>query len=186
MRLVAPEANLQTARLTLEPITAAHADALYPSLQDERLYTFIPQDPPQSLRELAARYQRLSTRLSPDGHEAWLNWAMRLNATSDYAGTLQATVYPNATALLAYMCFEPFQRQGFAKEGCQRVLDLLAGDYGVRLVAAEIDTRNRASISLIESLEFSRVAFHRDADVFKGSSSDEYRYERRFPPTRLA
>ena len=60
MRLVAPGATLHTPRLALEPITVAHAAALYPALQDERLYTYIPQDPPRSLQELEARYRRLS------------------------------------------------------------------------------------------------------------------------------
>jgi L-amino acid N-acyltransferase YncA len=41
----------------------------------------------------------------------------------------------------------------------------------------KIDTRNVASIALVESLGFERVAFHKDADHFKGSSSGEYRYE---------
>jgi ribosomal-protein-alanine N-acetyltransferase len=181
MRLVAPEVTLHTPRLALEPMSVAHAAALYRSLQDERLYAFIPQDPPRSLPELEARYRRLSSRLSPAGDEAWLNWALRLRAMGAYVGTVEATVYPAGTTLIAYMCFSPFQRQGYAKEGCQCVLDLLARDYEVRLVAAEIDTRNQASIALVESLGFTQVALHQHADVFKGSSSDEYRYERRFP-----
>ena len=41
---------------------------------------------------------------------------------------------------------------------------------------AEIDTRNIASIRLVESLGLSRVATTREADFFKGASSDEYKY----------
>jgi len=43
--------------------------------------------------------------------------------------------------------------------------------------AAEIDPRNVSSIALVESLGFRRIAFQKNADHFKGSSSDEYRYE---------
>lgn len=173
------EMALTTTRLLLEPLVPAHAAALYPLLQDVRLYTYIPEDPPTSLEALTARYQRLTARHSPDGQEVWLNWVAHLRAGSDYMGTFQATVEPDGTALLAYMIFPLYQRQGFAREGCERVLQHLVDDYQVRLVVAEIDTRNRASISLVESLGFTQVAERPAADYFKGAVSDEYRYEYR-------
>src|SRR5919205_1898799 len=91
--LVEPEALLETPRLLLEPILPAHAPMIYEPLQDERLYRFIPQDPPASLRALKDRYGFLSARRSPDGREAWLNWAMRERSSGEYAGTLEATVH---------------------------------------------------------------------------------------------
>ncbi len=72
--------------------SVAHAEALYPLLQDERLYTYIPQEPPLSVEALAARYQRLATRRSPDGRQVWLNWAARLHARQEYVGMFQATI----------------------------------------------------------------------------------------------
>jgi ribosomal-protein-alanine N-acetyltransferase len=175
--LVEPEARLETPRLFLEPILPAHAARLNEQLQDERLYQFIPQDPPATLQALEDRYDFLSTRRSPDGREAWLNWAVRERTSGDYAGTLEATVHDNRTATVAYMVFVPRQRRGFAAEACGRLLTHLFQNYRVGMVAAKIDTRNVASIALVESLGFERVAFHKDADHFKGSSSDEYRYE---------
>ena len=86
-------------------------------------------------------------------------------------------MHDNRTATVAYMVFVARQRRGFAAEACGRLLAHLFQDYRVGVVAAEIDTRNTASIALVESLGFERVAFHKDADHFKGSPSDEYRYE---------
>jgi len=43
---------------------------------------------------------------------------------------------------------------------------------------ALIDTRNAASIALVERLHFSRVARVENADYFGGCASHEYRYER--------
>jgi RimJ/RimL family protein N-acetyltransferase len=173
------EAVLKTPRLWIEPLIPAHAIRLYELLQDERLYEFIPQDPPASPQALEDRYVALSSRRSPDGREAWLNWALRGRRSGDYAGVLEATAHENLTATLAYMIFAPYQRRGLAAEACSRLLAHLFEDYRVSAVAAEIDTRNVASIALVESLGFERVAFHKDADHFKGSSSDEYRYELR-------
>ncbi len=184
MHLIEPEAILKTARLLLEPLAPSHTPALYEPLQAEAIYEFLPEKPPASSETLAARYQRLSARKSPDGQEIWLNWAMRLRKEDAYVGILQATVYHDATAYLAYILFPPFWKQGYAKEGCRRVLDHLFKDYQIVSVSAEIDTRNTASIKLIESLGFQRVATTLNADFFKGSTSHEYRYALSAPLTR--
>jgi RimJ/RimL family protein N-acetyltransferase len=163
--------------MVLEPLVVEHAAKVFPLLQDEALYRFIPQEPPAALDEVEARYRRLSTRRSPDGSERWLNWAARLRTTGEYAGTFEATVRPGGTALLAYMLFTSHQHQGYAREGCRAVLDDVAQNYRVGLVVAEIDTRNLASIALVEALGFRRAQMKRGADFFKGTTSDEYRYE---------
>ena len=86
MRLIEPEAVLETPRLVLEPLQITHAPLLYESLQSEAIYKYIPEDPPASVETLVARYQQISRRISPDGQELWLNWAMRLRAEESYAG----------------------------------------------------------------------------------------------------
>src|SRR6202171_4399454 len=79
----------------------------------------------RSSEALATRYQRLSSRRSPDGQQVWLNWAMSWRNEDRYVGTLQATISPDAAAYLAYILFPAFWRQGYAKVGCGRILDLL-------------------------------------------------------------
>jgi RimJ/RimL family protein N-acetyltransferase len=177
MARIDPELPLETARLRLEPLVVGHAAALFEALQAPDLYTYNPQDPPSSPEILTARYATLSSRRSPDGREVWLNWALRQRATGDYVGTVQTTVRADQTALLAYMIFVPFWRQGYAREACARVLAHLFEEYHLSCVAAEIDTRNAASMRLVEALGFTRVATTPGADFFKGSASDEYRYE---------
>ena len=177
MHLVQSESILETSRLLFEPIHPSHALALFEPLQSSAIYNFIPESPPTSAEALAARYQKLAVRTSPDGQELWLNWGMRLRNNDEYVGVLQATVYPDATAYLAYILFPPFWKQGYASEGCRRILELLFTDYQVRIVIAEIDTRNTASMKLVEHLGFQRVGTKLDADFFKGSTSHEYHYE---------
>jgi len=53
--------------------------------------------------------------------------------------------------------------------------------YKVSRVGTEIDTRNTASTRLVEALGFALVALTPNADFFKGTASDEYRYERSAP-----
>jgi ribosomal-protein-alanine N-acetyltransferase len=74
--------------------------------------------------------------------------------------------------------FTPFQRQGFAAEAVEAVLAHLKKDAGVREARALLDTRNEASWRLMERLGFRRDRTIKDADQFKGASSDEYEYLR--------
>lgn len=176
MQLIVPETTLETSRLFLEPLVESHARLIYKQLQDERLYLFIPQEPPISMQVLETRYHTLSTRLSPDRQKVWLNWVVR-RKEGTYIGTLEATVYPNQTGAIAYLIFPSFWRQRYAKEGCSPVINHLFKNYKVKVIAAEIDTRNIASIQLIESLGFKCVSRQENADFFKGCASHEYRYE---------
>ncbi len=54
---------------------------------------------------------------------------------------------------------------------------LITNVCGMRLVRAEMDSRNLPSRKLVESLNFRQVAFKKKADFFKGADSDEYVYE---------
>ena len=177
MKFASTEPTLETRRLRLEPLVPSHASDTYEGLLDEAIYRFIPRDPPMSRQALKERYRSLQSRRSPDGSEVWLNWALRANETDEYVGTLQATVRADLTAEIAYVVFPAFWRQGYAREGCGRMLDFLFESYQVTAVSALIDTRNTPSIRLVESLGFARVDTIKGADFFKRAVSDEYRYE---------
>lgn len=176
MRLIHPEQVIDTERLRLEPLQPDHAARLFALLQDPGLYHYIPQEPPVSQSLLMQRYQQLARRLSPAGDQAWLNWAISLTATGAYIGQVEATIFEDQTAYLAYLIGSAFWGQGYASEACTRIIQLLFDDYGVTQIKAEIDTRNTASLRLLERLGFTRIGYQANADFFKNSSSDEYTY----------
>lgn len=178
--MILGERILETDRLRLEPLRESHAAELFDLLSDHRLYEFIPQDPPTTLDALASRYRFLESRHSPDGDEAWLNWAVRSTEDGICVGTVQVTIAPDRRAQLAYEIGVPFWRRGFATEACARVISALFED-GIPEVWAELDTRNVASIRLLERLGFTRGALRRNADRFKGADSDEWTYTLRRP-----
>jgi [ribosomal protein S5]-alanine N-acetyltransferase len=175
--IIMSELPIETPRMMLEPLVPRHAPTVYEELLNPELYQYIPQNPPQALQEVETRYGLLAARKSPDGQDIWLNWAARLRQEQTYIGTFQATVHTNQMAEIAYSVFVRFWKQGYGREGCYHVLEHLFSRYDVMTVGAEIDTRNIASINLVESLGFTRVSLTKNADYFKGASSDEYRYE---------
>lgn len=169
------ETFFETERLRLEPLRESHAAELFELLSDPRLYQFIPQDPPESLMWLAARYKLLESRTSADGTEAWLNWVARAKPDGACIGSVQITLERDGRAQLAYEIGAPHWRRGFVTEACVRVIEALF-EQGATEVWAELDTRNEASIRLLERLGFQRGALRQKADHFKGSDSDEWTY----------
>ncbi len=178
MQLIHPEMVLPTQRLVLEPLKQLHAALLYPILQDSQIYDYIPQKPPTSLKALEQRYQKLERRLSPTDEEAWLNWAVRLKSREQFIGRIEASISSKRRADFAYMFGSQFWNNGYATEACQKVLQVLSDDYEIIEFIAQVDTRNKASIRLLERLGFEQVEHQAAVDFFKGSSSDEYTYRR--------
>ena len=168
------ETVLHTQRLTLEPLTEAHADELLEPLADPRLYVHVPQDPPVSLAALRERFVFLGARRSPVGDQLWLNWVMRDKHDGQARGRVQATVTTGARAWIAYEVFPEHWGRGFATEACRRMIEWLIDTLGVQQFAAEVDSLNSASLRLLERLGFQRVALHEAADEFKGRVSDEW------------
>lgn len=167
--------KLESERLTLEPLVEEHAALTFDLWQDEHLYTFIPFTPPADVASLERRYRMLSGRRSPDGTEEWLNWFVRERSSSAYVGLIQVTISSGVSAYLAYFTFTPYWGRGYANEACRAALHFLF-ESGVQEIVAEIDTRNIASIRLIEKLGFTQVAYTPGAAEIRGEMSDEYRY----------
>jgi len=159
-----------TQTIVLEPLRAAHAIALYPLLADPDLWRFTDREPPASCEALAARYARLESRRSPDGRQAWLNWAVA-DAAGGFVGFVQATV-ENACAEIAYVIGARFQGRGYATRAVRAMLVELKRHHAVSRFTASVDERNTASVRLLARLNFvlidatatSSLRFERAAD----------------------
>ena len=169
------ERLFETERLRLEPLRVSHATELFELFSDDRMYLFVPQQPPATLAALTKRFALLETRRSPDGGEDWLNWALRSKADGACVGCVQVTIRPDHRAQLAYELGVPYWGRGFATEACSCVIEALFAD-GMSEIRADLDTRNLASMRLLERLGFRCNHLRRNADFFKGSDSHEWTY----------
>lgn len=166
-----------TARLRIEPLAPTHAAALFEDLRDPALYEFIPDEPPPTPGALLQRFAHLAAGPGPErraGGEVWRNWVMVDRADERPVGTLQATLY-GQRAVIAYAVVRRRWREGFATEGVTWLCGALAA-AGVVRAEAFIDTRNTASIELVERLGFLRTRTIVGAAHFKGHDSDEHVY----------
>jgi ribosomal-protein-alanine N-acetyltransferase len=165
--------KLETSRMILEPITVGHAEELVELFADPRLHTFVPFEPP-TLEQQQKRCARWEQGKSPDGLEIWLNWTGRDKASGQVMAHFQSGVKLDHTASIGYVVSRKFQGQGFALEGMMVVLDVLRDRFHVAEVKAWTDTRNEASHRLARKLGMEVIETIKDADNFKGTTSDEY------------
>lgn len=168
---------IRTERLILTPLKVDHAAAMFEGLLDADSYAFLPDIPLTDVAALATRYERLQRGRSPDGREIWLNWVIGFTDAPALCGYVQFTVQPYARrALVAYFVFAASRQRGIAHEAVAAALAEVIAHFPLAHVDAEIDTRNAASIALIERLGFVRQRLVRNADQFKGVVSDEVHY----------
>jgi [ribosomal protein S5]-alanine N-acetyltransferase len=171
--------TLSTKRLTLEPVTAAHAAEAWTGVNDDRMWTYFPELRPRSLEHLHTIYERRE-RGSPDSLSTWLNYICRERASGAIAGEAQATILKDeGVAYVAYAIFSAFQRKGYAREAVSTLIEHVRSQYGIDRFRAEMDTRNEPSYRLAESLGFKRIETHKG--IIHGTIvADEYLYELRF------
>jgi [ribosomal protein S5]-alanine N-acetyltransferase len=144
--------TLNTSALILEPQTADHAEAMFEVLSDPAIYEF-ENAPPASADWLHTRFSKLEARASPDGAEQWLNWVIRLTASQQLAGYVQATII-DQQALLAYELSSTHWGKGIARAAVSAVLQELAQHYGIKQYFAILKQRNYRSKKLLDRLGF--------------------------------
>ena len=144
---------IQTGRLTLEPQTAAHAEAMFAVLSDPAIYEY-ENEPPPSVEWLRARFTKLESRRSANGREQWFNWVIRL-PTSELIGYVQATVHRDDRAAIAYELSSAYWGRGLARQAVQAMMCELVQHYQVRSLSTVLKRENLRSMRLLERLGFS-------------------------------
>jgi ribosomal-protein-alanine N-acetyltransferase len=154
---------ITTGSFTLEPQLAAHAQEMYVVLGDPAIYQY-ENEPPPSLEWLRARYARLESRLSPEGHEQWLNWVIRL-PTSQLIGYVQATVQSDSRAAIAYVLSSAYWGRGLARQAVETMISELVDHYRVCSLSAVLKRENQRSLRLLQRLGFSLASPGQHAEL---------------------
>jgi len=163
---------VRTGDLSLEPQLTAHAADMFEILCDPAIYQF-ENEPPSSLAWLADRYLRLESRQSADGSQQWLNWVIRV-PDGAVAGYVQATIYPDARAAIAYVLSSQYWGQGLARRSVQAMIGELAGHHGVRCFSAVLKRDNVRSSRLLQRLGFAPATARLCSEF--GTETDELAY----------
>ena len=150
--------TLHTPRLRLEPLLRTHAPAMFELLHDAEVYRHLDDPPPPSVQALELVYARLESRLSADGREAWLNWALVRAENRRALGFVQATLQAPERVWVAYALGRRHWGQGYAREAMRAMLEHLCGDFGARRFLASVEAANQRSLALLAALGFHEAA----------------------------
>lgn len=172
---------LLSARLNLEPLLRGHADELFGLLSEERIYRWISSAPPTDVELLRAAWRRGESRVSPDGTEAWLNWALLRRDNGSYVGILDVTVDDGGIAVnLGYRIFTGHCGEGYATEATRVVVAHLVS-CGIGEIRAYVTSGNDASERVLIKCGFMRTRVLPDNDRIRGVLHDDVEYV--FRPT---
>ena len=161
--------ELATPLCVLEPQVASHAEKIFHVLSDPAMYEF-ENAPPESEVWLHERFRKLEARQSPDGSQRWLNWVVRLH-DGQLAGYVQATVFADGHALIAYELASRHWRRGIGTSSVNAMMEELALHYGVGRYVAVLKARNARSLGLLASMGF--AAATSDEAARHGPEPDE-------------
>jgi RimJ/RimL family protein N-acetyltransferase len=151
---------MQSKNLHFEPLTAAHADDLFPVLTMPSVLAFIdPTGEPPTLEELRTEYAtraRGPVKLTTPA-EAWFNMTIYLKADSPRAiGRLEATRY-GEWGEIAYLLGEAWWGKGLAFEAMSWWHDHLEAIVPSTQWWATVHPANQRSIRLLNRLKYEEV-----------------------------
>jgi len=136
---------IETQRLLLAPLRVQDADEMSVLLDDASLHEFTGGLPDTA--------DRLRARYAVDDR-GWLNWAVRLRATGEAVGTVQATLSREGERLcatLAWVVAAGHQRNGYAREAAAAMAAWLRS-RGVDVLIAHVHPGHAASIGVARHL----------------------------------
>jgi RimJ/RimL family protein N-acetyltransferase len=132
-------------------------------------------DAPFALAEASSLIAELAA--GDPGEPGWFQWAIERIDEPGIVGDLGVNLLDDEQqAAIGYTMDPAFQGRGYATEAVARMLEHLFAEKGLHRVSAECDTRNDASVRLLEHLGFRREAHLRSSTWSKGEWCDDYLY----------
>jgi [ribosomal protein S5]-alanine N-acetyltransferase len=161
--------------LTFEVLDESHADALYPEFSEEESFRYTAGKRPASFQALRQEFAGLCAGPAPGSNETWLNWVVREPATGHLVGAVQASVFSDGALWIGYRIIRSASGRGVATAAVQWLLGELASRYPGRVALAAVDTRNDASLRVMEKCGFSLI--RTEAAEIRGEPTMDHVFE---------
>jgi aminoglycoside 6'-N-acetyltransferase len=172
---MAPMDAIRSERLLLRRLAAGDADALAAYRSDPEVARYQSWDTPFSTEEARSLIADFAGA-DVDG-PGWFQWAVERVDEPGIIGDLGVNLLDDGKqAEIGYTIAPAFQGCGYGSEAITRMVDHLLVDRRLHRVSAECDTRNEASLRLLERLGFRREGHRRSSTWSKGEWTDDYLY----------
>lgn len=156
--------EIVTTRLRLDALRAEDAPALFAYRSDPAVSRWQGWKPKTEAE--ATRFIADQSGVVPDTPGAWWQRAIRLRDTGELIGDLGLHFLAEATVELGITLAPARQRQGYAREALEVMLDFVFGGLRKQHVIARVMPRNFMCMRLLETLGLKRYAIQQDEVVF--------------------
>jgi aminoglycoside 6'-N-acetyltransferase len=168
---------LVTDRLTIRRFRADDADAFATYRSDPDVARYQGWGTPFTV-EQARRFIAELDGTHPDTPAQWFQFAVTDGASGQLLGDVAAGTDGGdpRLAVVGFTIARAHQGRGYATEALTALLDHLFLHRGKHRVSATVDTRNAASVALLERVGMRREAHHLQNAWWDGEWTDEYVY----------
>ena len=156
--------EIVTVRLRLDALRAEDAPALFAYRADPAVSRWQGWKPAAEAE--AARFIADQACVVPDTHGTWWQRAIRLRGTGELIGDVGLHFLDDATVELGITLAPARQRQGYAREALEVMLDFVFGGLRKQHALARVAPRNFMCMRLLEGLGMQRHAEEADEVVF--------------------
>ncbi|HET9819705.1 MAG TPA: GNAT family protein [Rhodanobacteraceae bacterium] len=153
--------EIVTARLRLDALQRGDADALFAYRGDPVVSRYQGWKPVSAAD--AGHFIETQLRVAPDTPGTWWQRAIRLRDSGELIGDFGLHFMDADTVELGITLAPAHQRQGYAREALEVVLDFVFGGLHKHRVVASVDPRNTACVKLLEGLGMRREAHFRQS-----------------------
>ena len=171
--------RLETNRLILRPIALGDVDDFLEYHSNPDVVRYIPW--PVRDREMVVEWLErmlglVKSDLQEDGDFILLSWELKSTGKVIGQSNLKLDSKEDKRAEFGYVTHQGFQRQGYALEASQAVLDFAFTNFDIHRVIANIDADNPASALLAEKLGMRREGHFLQSEWFKEHWCDMFLY----------
>ena len=169
--------DLQTDRLQISPLEAADLDSFVRYRQQPEVARFQSWDCDFS-REQGLKLIQSQAGISFPPPGEWLQLGVRDKSTGKLLGDLALHSLERENSYeIGFTIAKEHQGEGIGKEAAAKLLRFLFDEIGAEFVEANTDSRNVASIRLLESLGFSQLVDRSWVEEFKSETVTVYVFE---------
>ncbi len=169
--------TLKTERLILRPFQVADLDAFVTYRSDPEVARYQSWTTPYTLAQARQFLREMEqTPLGKPG--AWYQFAIERQSQPGLIGDCAFQVWADDEhqAQIGFTFSRLYQKQGYATEAVQGLLDYLFGTLHLHRVTATCDAENTGSYKLLERVGMRREAHLIENIWFKGAWGSEYGY----------
>jgi RimJ/RimL family protein N-acetyltransferase len=143
-----------TPKLTIEPLQLRDLDTFVEYRRDPEVARYQSWESDYSARQALDLFESQIGVTFPECDQ-WLQLGIRLRDTDQLVGDLAIHNLGKNVVEIGFTISRPYQRKGFAREAVSALMQELVRKFETKSCIATPDSRNTASIRLLETLGFS-------------------------------